>query len=415
MMKTDYQTVNNLKISRDLYSFINDELLKDTNITAEKFWSGFDQAVHELAPKNKELIQVREDLQKKIDEWHVTNKGKKIDIKEYKKFLSKIGYLVKEGADFKIETNNVDDEISKIAGPQLVVPIMNARYTLNAANARWVSLYDSLYGTDIIESEEGGSERYDPNRGQEVIKYVREFFDKHIPINGTSWKNIAGLKISNNNLIILKDDYEYSLVDEKKFIGHRGDANKPEAIILQNNKLHFEIIINPRAFSAAHDIAGISDVIVESAISTICDNEDSVAAVDAEDKIICYRNWLGLMKGDLKIRFEKNGKNLERKLNPDRSYISKNGKGLKLHGRSLLLIRNVGHLMTNPSILLKDGSEIPEGIMDAFITTAAALHDLKNKRNSKSGSIYIVKPKMHGPDETAFTDLIFTKVEELLG
>ncbi len=415
MMKTDYQTVNNLKISRDLYSFINDELLKDTNITAEKFWSGFDQAVHELAPKNKELIQVREDLQKKIDEWHVTNKGKKIDIKEYKKFLSKIGYLVKEGADFKIETNNVDDEISKIAGPQLVVPIMNARYALNAANARWVSLYDSLYGTDIIESEEGGSERYDPNRGQEVIKYVREFFDKHIPINGTSWKNIAGLKISNNNLIILKDDYEYSLVDEKKFIGHRGDANKPEAIILQNNKLHFEIIINPRAFSAAHDIAGISDVIVESAISTICDNEDSVAAVDAEDKIICYRNWLGLMKGDLKIRFEKNGKNLERKLNPDRSYISKNGKGLKLHGRSLLLIRNVGHLMTNPSILLKDGSEIPEGIMDAFITTAAALHDLKNKRNSKSGSIYIVKPKMHGPDETAFTDLIFTKVEELLG
>ncbi len=292
---------------------------------------------------------------------------------------------------------------------------MNARYALNAANARWVSLYDSLYGTDIIESEEGGSERYDPNRGQEVIKYVREFFDKYIPIHGASWKNIAGLKIVSKELIILKDNKEYKLKDADKFVGHRGDINKPEAVILKNNNLHFEIIINPKAFSAAHDIAGISDVIAESAVSTICDNEDSVAAVDAQDKVACYRNWLGLMKGDLKIQFEKNGKNLERKLNPDRSYISKDGKGLKLHGRSLLLIRNVGHLMKNPSILLKDDSEVPEGIMDAFITTAAALHDLKKKKNSRTGSIYIVKPKMHGPDECAFTDLIFTKVEEVLG
>ena len=291
---------------------------------------------------------------------------------------------------------------------------MNARYTLNAANARWVSLYDSLYGTNIIESEEGGSERYDPNRGQEVIKFVREFFDKYIPIDGTSWKNIAGLKIVDKELVIFKDDYEYKLKDKNKFIGHRGDKNKPSAVIIKNNKLHFEIIINPKAFSAAHDIAGISDVIAESAISTICDNEDSVAAVDAEDKVMCYRNWLGLMRGDLKIQFEKNGKKLERKLNPDRSYISKEGKGLKLHGRSLLLIRNVGHLMTNPSIILKDGSEIPEGIMDAFFTTLAALHDLEKKRNSRTGSIYIVKPKMHGPEETEFTDLIFSKVEELL-
>ncbi len=292
---------------------------------------------------------------------------------------------------------------------------MNARYTLNAANARWVSLYDSLYGTNIIESEEGGSERYDPLRGQEVIKYVREFFDKHIPLDGTSWKNIAGLKVINKNLIISKDDYEYKLKDKDKFIGHRGDANKPSTIIIQNNNLHFEIIINPKAFSAAHDIAGISDVIIESAVSTICDNEDSVAAVDSNDKIVCYKNWLGLMKGNLKTQFEKNGKNLERKLNPDRSYISRDGKGLKLHGRSLLLIRNVGHLMTNPSIILKDGNEIPEGIMDAFFTTAAALHDLKLKRNSRKGSIYIVKPKMHGPEETKFTDLIFSKVEDLLG
>ena len=414
-MSINFETIHNLKISKDLLSFVNNDLLKDTNISPEKFWLGFDEAVHELAPKNKELLKIRENLQKKIDNWHIENKGAKIEIIKYKKFLNQIGYLKNEGSDFKIETTDVDEEITKIAGPQLVVPIMNARYTLNAANARWVSLYDSLYGTNIIESEEGGSERYDPNRGQEVIKYVREFFDKHIPIDGTSWKNIASLRVKNNDLVILKDDYEYFLKDKNKFIGHRGEINKPTAIIIKNNQLHFEIIINPKAFSAAHDIAGISDVIIESAISTICDNEDSVAAVDAKDKIVCYKNWLGLMKGDLKIQFEKNGKNLERKLNPDRSYISKEGKGLKLHGRSLLLIRNVGHLMTNPSITLKDGSEIPEGIMDAFFTTLAALHDLKKKRNSRTGSIYIVKPKMHGPEETAFTDLIFSKVEKLLG
>ena len=414
-MSKNYQNVNNLKISEELLSFVNKELLKDLDISSEKFWEGFDKAVHDLAPKNKELIQIRENLQKKIDDWHIKNKGNEIEIEQYKKFLREIGYLKEEGPDFKIETNNVDDEIAQIAGPQLVVPIMNARYTLNAANARWVSLYDSLYGTNIIESEEGGSERYDPNRGQEVIKYVREFFDKYIPIDGTSWKNISALKIKDKNLIILKEDKEYKLKDENKFVGHRGDVNKPTAIIIKNNNLHFEIIINPKAFSAAHDIAGISDVIAESAVSTICDNEDSVAAVDAEDKVACYRNWLGLMRGDLKVQFEKNGKKLERKLNPDRSYISKEGKGLKLHGRSLLLIRNVGHLMTNSSIILNDGSEVPEGIMDAFITTTAALHDFKKKKNSRTGSIYIVKPKMHGPDETAFTDLIFSKVEELLG
>jgi len=414
-MSKNYQNVNNLKISEELLSFVNKELLKDLDISSEKFWEGFDNAVHDLAPKNKELIQIRENLQKKIDDWHIKNKGNKIEIEQYKKFLSEIGYLKEEGSDFKIETKNVDDEITQIAGPQLVVPIMNARYTLNAANARWVSLYDSLYGTNIIESEEGGSERYDPNRGQEVIKYVREFFDKYIPIDGTSWKNISALKVKDKNLIILKEDKEYKLKDENKFVGHRGDVNKPSAIIIKNNNLHFEIIINPKAFSAAHDIAGISDVIAESAVSTICDNEDSVAAVDAEDKVACYRNWLGLMRGDLKVQFEKNGKKLERKLNPDRSYISKEGKGLKLHGRSLLLIRNVGHLMTNSSIILNDGSEVPEGIMDAFITTTAALHDFKKKKNSRTGSIYIVKPKMHGPDETAFTDSIFSKVEELLG
>ncbi len=414
-MSTNYKSVSKLKVAEDLLNFVNNELLKDTKINIEKFWTKFSESVHSLAQKNKNLIQAREKLQNQINDWHIKNKGKKIQIDKYKKFLKKIGYLKNEGKDFKIETDNIDYEIAKIAGPQLVVPIMNARYTLNAANARWVSLYDSLYGTNIIESDEGGSERYDPLRGQEVIRYVREFFDKYIPIDGTSWKNISALKIRSNDLIICKDDYEYKLKHKDKFVGHRGDINKPTAIIIKNNNLHFEIIINPKAFSAHGDMAGISDVIIESAISTICDNEDSVAAVDSSDKIICYRNWLGLMKGNLKTQFEKNGKNLERKLNPDRSYISKEGKGLKLHGRSLLLIRNVGHLMTNPSIILKDGSEIPEGIMDAFFTTAAALHDLKLKKNSRKGSIYIVKPKMHGPDETKFTDLIFSKVEDLFG
>jgi malate synthase len=414
-MQTNYKSVNNLKVSENLLSFVNNELLKDTKVSAEKFWLGFSEALNYLAPLNRELIKIRQNLQQKIDDWHIKNKENDIKIEEYKNFLYEIGYLKNEGPDFEIDTDKIDEEITKIAGPQLVVPIMNARYALNATNARWVSLYDSLYGTNIIESDEGGSERYDPLRGQEVIKYVREFFDKHIPIEGTSWKNIASLKVIKKELIICKDDYNYKLKDKNKFIGHRGDANKPDAIIIKNNNLHFEIIINPKAFSAAHDIAGISDVIIESAVSTICDNEDSVAAVDANDKIICYKNWLGLMKGNLKIQFEKNGKNLERKLNPDRSYISKEGKGLKLHGRSLLLIRNVGHLMTNPSIILKDGSEVPEGIMDAFFTTAAALHDLKLKKNSRAGSIYIVKPKMHGPEETKFTDLIFSKVEDLFG
>jgi malate synthase len=415
-MKDKYTKINNLSVSNVLLEFVNNELLKDTKILPEKFWEGFDKIVHELSPKNKKLIQIREDLQKKIDDWHINNKGNKIDLEKYKKFLKEIGYLKEIGPDFKINTKNVDDEITSVAGPQLVVPIMNERYALNAANARWMSLYDSLYGTDVIEqSEDSVSERYDPQRGQEVIKYVREFLDKYIPIEGTSWKNISGLKILDNNLIVIKNNQEYKLKNLEKFIGHRGESVKPSAVILKNNNLHIEIIINPRAFSAAHDIAGISDVIVEAAISTICDNEDSVAAVDAEDKVVCYRNWLGLMKGNLKTTFIKNGKKLERRLNPDRSYISKNGQGLKLHGRSLLLVRNVGHLMTNPAITLRDGSEIPEGILDAFITSAACLHDMKKKNNSRKGSIYIVKPKMHGPDETSFTDLIFTKVEELLG
>ena len=330
--------------------------------------------------------------------------------------MIEIDYLKEEGPDFSIETKNVDDEITKIAGPQLVVPIMNARYALNAANARWMSLYDSLYGTDVIEeSEDSVSERYDPLRGEMVIKYGRDFLDKYFPLKDLSWHKITSIAIKEGHLVILKGADGFNLIDEQKFIGHRGEADNPSAIILKNNNLHIEILRDPRAFSAQQDHAGISEIILESAVSTICDNEDSVAAVDAEDKIICYRNWLGLMKGNLKTQFEKAGKLFERKLNPNRSYISKDGKGLKLHGRSLLLIRNVGHLMTNPSIILSNGDEVPEGIMDAFITSTAALHDIKNKNNSRTGSIYIVKPKMHGPDETAFTNLIFLKLKKFWG
>ncbi len=414
-MTSKYHSVNNLKVSEELLLFVNNELFDGTDISPEKFWKDFDKAIHELTPKNKELVNFRETLQKKIDKWHIDNKGKDIQIEEYKNFLKKIDYLKDEGPDFKIETNDIDEEIATIAGPQLVVPIMNARYALNAANARWMSLYDSLYGTDVIEaSEDSTSERYDPERGELVIKYGREFLDKYFTLKDFSWRKITGIAIQNKKLKVLKGVDVTNLKDENKFIGHRGEKDNPSAIILKNNNLHIEILKNPRAFSAQQDHAGISDIILESAISTICDNEDSVAAVDAQDKVICYRNWLGLMKGDLITRFEKEGKTLERKLNPNRSYISKEGKGLKLHGRSLLLIRNVGHLMTNPSIILKDGSEIPEGLMDAFITTAAALHDTKKKGNSRTGSIYIVKPKMHGPDETAFTNEIFTKVEEVL-
>ena len=415
-MSIKYQNVENLKVSEELLNFVNKELLKDTAVSPEKFWSGFSKVVHDLAPKNKELIKIREEIQQKINEWHKSRKGNEINLEEYKDFLKSIGYLKEVGPDFKIETKNVDEEITSIAGPQLVVPIMNARYALNAANARWMSLYDSLYGTDAIEdSEDSTSQRYDPERGELVIKYGREFLDKFFTLKDFSWKKITGIAVQKGELKLLKGVDVTTLKDSVKFIGHRGEADNPSAIILKNNNLHIEILKNPRAFSAQQDHAGISDIILESAVSTICDNEDSVAAVDAEDKVLCYRNWLGLMKGDLISQFEKDGKTFERKLNPNRSYISKDGKGLKLHGRSLLLVRNVGHLMTNPSILLNDDSEIPEGLMDAFITTAAALHDFKRKGNSRTGSIYIVKPKMHGPDETAFTDEIFSRVEEVLG
>ena len=412
-MAENYIKLFNLSISEVLYKFVNDEALPGLDIKSQNFWRGLDRVAHELTPINRDILKKRHKLQLEIDRWHLNNK-KKIKISEYKKFLKNIGYLQNEGPDFKIKTKNLDEEISKIAGPQLVVPVNNSRYVLNAVNARYQSLYDSLYGTNVIESEESATERYDPERGLEVIKYSKKFLDKYFSLNSGSWQNVDKIEVLNKKLKININRINTTLKNEKKFIGFRGDKKKPNAIILKNNNLHVEIIINPNAFSAKSDAAGISDIILESAITTICDHEDSVATVDAADKVVGYRNWLGLMKGNLKSYFEKKGKNLIRKLNPDRKYISKDGVEKKLCGRALILNRNTGHLMTNPSILLRDGSEIPEGILDAFITSLCAMHDLKNKKNSKSSSIFIVKPKQHGPEECAFTDLIFNNVEKIL-
>ena len=413
-MREEYVKIKNLTISEKLFDFVNTEVLPSTDIGINEFWDGFDSSVHVLAPKNKLLLEKREKLQQKIDDWHKENKSKTFNLIEYEKFLHEIDYLKNEGNDFTISTKNVDKEISSICAPQLVCPISNARFILNAANARWVSLYDSLYGSNIIESEEYGSERYDPERGLEVIKYTKKFLDKYFSIEPDSWKNVNRIEINGKDLNLFTYKNKSKLKNKEKFVGYRGNPEKPEAIILKNNNLHIEIIINPNAFSAKSDSAGISDIIVESAVTTICDHEDSVAAVDAEDKVLGYRNWLGLMKGSLQNSFVKSGKIYVRKLNPDRKYISPNGEEFRLMGRSLLLCRNVGHLMTNSAILLKDGSEIPEGIMDSFITVACALHDLKKRRNSKNGSVYIVKPKMHGPDECSFTNEIFDHVENLL-
>jgi len=405
----------NLKVNHDLLEFVNDDLLPGTNIDPIKFWSGFDKAVHELTTINKKLLFIRDEMQKKIDKWHVDNKGKEFDTKAYENFLKEIGYLVKEGPAFSIETKNVDSEISNIAGPQLVVPVMNARYSLNAANARWGSLYDALYGTDVI-SESNGAERgkkYNYIRGEKVIEYARDFLDSNIPLQKGSWKDISEIPKIKNNQLNLK------LKNPKQFVGYSKKSNNLSSLLFTNNNLHIDIRFDPKQTRGGlKDKAAIYDIILESAITTIIDHEDSVAAVDTKDKVHGYRNWLGLMKGDLKYEGEKNignkPLNFTRKLNSDREYISPNGNKIKLHGRALMLNRNVGHLMTNSSILLSDGSEIPEGIMDAFITTAAAIYDFKNKRNSRTNSFYIVKPKMHGPDEAAFTNLIFEKVEEVL-
>jgi len=395
----------NLTISSVLFDFINQEIIPGTDVDAENFWKKFDLAVHELAPINKALIKKRESIQIKIDEWHLANKSKELNRSEYIKFLKSINYIVEEKENFQISTQNVDEEIAMIAGPQLVVPIDNARYTLNAANARWGSLYDALYGTDVISDADGAtkSDSYNPDRGRKVIAYAKKFLDDTFPLNKNSWENISKISISN-----------LDLKSKNQLVGYNGSKDSPSSLLLKNNNLHVDVIIDAKSKIGSTDKTHISDVVIESAISTIVDNEDSVAAVDVEDKIRCYRNWLGIMKGNLHIEIEKNGKKFTRKLNLDRTYEGVNGKKLKLHGRALLLNRNVGHLMTIPSITLKDGSEIPEGVLDSFISVLCAKHDFKNKKNSRMGSVYIVKPKMHGPEEVAFTNTIFNKVEDVL-
>ena len=400
--KEEYIKIQNFSVSKILFDFINNELLKGTHIKKNKFWDGFSKAVAELAPKNKKILEKREKIQKSIDTWHLERKYQKLNLKEYTKFLKKIGYLLKPGPNFKILTKNVDDEISSICGPQLVCPVSNARFLLNAANARWVSLYDSLYGTDIIPETHGAlkGNTYNPNRGKKVIEYSLRLLDKYIPLKDKSWKNLNRIPEIKNNKLTLK------LKNPKQFVGYNKKSNKISSLLFVNNNLHIDILFD--------QVGNINDIFLESAISTICDHEDSVAAVDAEDKVIGYRNWLRLMKRNLKVKFLKNGKKIIRKLNTDRNYISKEGKKFKLHGRSLLLNRNVGHLMTTPAILLNDGSECPEGILDAFVISLACIHDFKRKGNSKTNSIYIVKPKMHGPEECAFTNLIFGKVEKVL-
>ncbi len=408
----NYIKIEDLEVNNLLLEFINKEVLPGTNLKPEIFWKNFSKTIYELTPINKTLLKKREDIQNKINDWHKNNSGKELNKTEYIKFLKSISYIVDSKEDFQIDTANTDEEISSIAGPQLVVPVDNARYALNAANARWGSLYDSLYGTDAIPGERGSS--HNKVRAQEVVAHVKEFLDQIFPINGGKWEDVSKVFVEGEKLILTIDENRKFLKQENKFIGYNGKKMEPTSILLKNNNLHVDIILNPDSLMGKEDKANISDIIIESAISTIIDNEDSVAAVDAEDKVKCYRNWLGLMKGNLEVEVEKNGKTFLRKLNKDRNYISKEGRQITLKGRGLLLNRNVGHLMTNPAIKLKDGSEIPEGILDAFVATLCALHDFKNKNNSSKGSVYIVKPKMHGPEEVDFTNTLFGKVEESL-
>ena len=407
----------NLQISETLVNFIEKEALPNTHVDEASFWNNFELILNKFVPKNKELLEIRNKMKKLIDEFYISNSGKTINQDEYVSFLKKINYIVPVGDDFKIETKNIDPELATKAGPQLVVPVTNARYALNAANARWGSLYDALYGTDAI-SDEGNAEKttsYNPKRGEKVVSYAKDFLNKNFPLKSGSHKEVVSYKINNDNLIFtLNDNSLTEFVNHDQYIGYQGTIDSPTSILLKNNNLHVEIEINRSGSIGSDDPAGINDILIESALTTIQDCEDSVATVDAEDKVLAYRNWLGLMKGDLEDTFEKNGKNLTRRLNADKVYITSNGE-FKLPGRSVMLIRNVGHLMTNPAILLKNGEEIPEGIMDAMITSLIAIHDIKFKKmNSRTGSVYIVKPKMHGPDEVKFACDIFSAVENAL-
>ncbi len=413
----EYIKQGNLQIDAELLNFVNDVLLPAAQTDKDSFWTGFDEAVHNLAPQNADLLARRDQLQEQIDQWLIQNRPKGLDSTAYTAFLREIGYLVEEGDDFVITTQNVDAEIATIAGPQLVVPVMNARYALNAANARWGSLYDALYGTDVLD-ENNGAEKgqgYNPVRGAAVIAHARSLLDERAPIKGASWSDIAQLSLENDQLQLTSDAGVHGLVDSTQFAGFTGKTDQLKSVLLVASGLHIDLQIDPSGQIGKTDKAGINDIILESAISTIMDCEDSVAAVDGADKVLAYQNWLGLMTGELCVEMHKNGKSFTRALNPDRHYTAPDGRPLVLHGRSLMLVRNVGHLMTNPAILLKDGSEIPEGIMDAFMTVLGALPDHARKGNSRTGSVYIVKPKMHGPDEVGFACSIFTEVERVLG
>ena len=408
---------SNLQISETLVNFIENEALPNTNVSAERFWNKLELILNQFVPLNQKLLETRSIMKKQIDSFYLENTGKTINQDQYINFLRKINYIVPVGNNFTIETQNVDPELALKAGPQLVVPVTNARYALNAANARWGSLYDALYGTDAI-SEEGNAQKtssYNPSRGKKVVDYGRDFLDKNFKLENSSHKDVKTYKIENGNLIIKSNDNTNTqLSDTNQYVGYQGSEDNPSCILLKNNNLHVEILINKNGNIGSTDNAGIDDIIIESALTTIQDCEDSVATVDAEDKVLAYKNWLGLMKGNLEDTFEKNGKTLTRKLNQDKIYLTSNGE-YKLPGRSVMLIRNVGHLMTNPAILMSNGEEIPEGIMDAMITSMIAIHDIKNNQmNSRTGSVYIVKPKMHGPEEVQFACDIFSAVEEAL-
>jgi malate synthase len=413
---TNVITHGGLTVAKDLYDLVNNEILASGAISADQFWSGLDKSVHQLAPKNQNLLQKRAKFQKQIDEWLKANSGGGVDATAYEAFLSDIGYLHNDAGDFNIETSNVDPEIATIAGPQLVVPITNARYALNAANARWGSLYDALYGTDAIGDEGGASKTstYNPVRGAKVIAFVRDLLDQSVPLATSSWAEASGFAINNNGLEVKIGSMISSLRDASQFIGYTGTSNAPDSIILIKNGLHLEVIIDANGTIGSGDAAHINDVMVESALTSIIDLEDSIAAVDAEDKVLAYRNWHQIMRGSLCAEFDKNGETVTRTLNADKTYVAADGSTATLRGRALMLVRNVGHLMTNPAVLLSDGSEIPEGILDAFISVAAALPDLSSKLNSQAGSIYVVKPKMHGPEEVAFAVEVFDAVEQLL-
>ncbi|URQ67525.1 malate synthase G [SAR86 cluster bacterium] len=414
-------THGSLKVSQELDNFLTDELLPGLDINPDAFWESFERVLDEFGPRNKELLAKRTEIQKTIDNWHISKKGSPHNHDEYVNFLKEIGYLLEEGDDFEITTQNVDEEIALVAGAQLVVPIMNARFSLNATNARWGSLYDALYGTDMISEEEGAEKSgpYNPVRGNKVIEFSKNFLDESVPLSSGKYADVTGFKINKGSLEISTSDQSFTeLKDESQFIGFTGDSDNPSSILFKNNNLHIEIEIDSEDSIGKDDPANIKDICVESAVTAIQDLEDSVAAVDAEDKSLGYRNWLGLMKGDLKETFFKGGEEMTRTLNEDRNYSDKNGQEITLPGRSVLLVRNVGHLMTNPAILDGNNNEVPEGIMDAMFTICIGKHDLLKEgkqSNSRTGSIYIVKPKMHGPEEVKFTCDLFAKVEQELG